>query len=459
MHNERITYLLKQYLDDRLTEMERRELMEALSAGDSSVEMQRSLEDIIVGSPALADYRESEWEPLFQKILKADAGGGIDAAGSGTMGRIDAAGSGTMGGKNAASSGTMAGASAVRKDRVAGSVVLFIRGGKRWMTAAAVLVLVVGFSWVLLNRGKGGWSPVGAAVRQPAVADDVAPGGNRATLTLADGSMINLDGTKNGLLVQQGSSRLIKEKDGQLAYLGDAGGNTPAKEGVSKAVAYNLLTTPKGGQYELILPDGSKVWLNAASSLRYPVRFAGKERVVELKGEAYFEIAKNAHMPFRLSVSRGAGDQSRGGEDGAPLQVEVLGTNFNVKAYADEPFINTTLLQGSVKVHAAGQAVLVNPGERANLGGDGRLRAEAADIEEAVAWKNGLFRFNQATIEDIMRQLSRWYDVEVVYVNGPPADLFRGEIYRNVNVSKVLKVLEASGIHFTVEGKKILVQK
>jgi ferric-dicitrate binding protein FerR (iron transport regulator) len=447
MHNERITYLLKQYLDDRLTEMERKELTDVLSAGHSSVEMQRSLEDIIVGSPALADYRESEWEPLFQKILEAEAGGGIDAAVSGMM-------TGASG-----STGMMTGVSGSRKQGVAGSVVLFMRGRRRWMTAAAVLVLVVGFSWLLLNRGKGGWSPVGAVVRQTAAADDVAPGGNKATLTLADGSMINLDGTKNGLLVQQGGSRLIKEKDGQLAYMGDTRGNTPAKGGASKGVAYNLLTTPNGGQYEVILPDGSKVWLNAASSLRYPASFTGKERVVELKGEAYFEIAKNAHMPFRLSVSRGTGNQSRNGEDGIPLQVEVLGTNFNVKAYADEPFINTTLLQGAVKVRAGGQAVLVSPGERANLGGDGRLKAEAADIEEAVAWKNGLFRFNQATIEDIMRQLSRWYDVEVVYVNGPPKDLFRGEIYRNVKVSKVLKVLEASGIHFTVEGKKILVQK
>jgi ferric-dicitrate binding protein FerR (iron transport regulator) len=179
--------------------------------------------------------------------------------------------------------------------------------------------------------------------------------------------------------------------------------------------------------------------------LRYPASFIGKERVVELKGEAYFEIAQNAHMPFRVSVDPG-------------LQVEVLGTNFNVKAYTDEPFINTTLLQGAVKVHANGQAVLVHPGERAKLGGDQTLRTESADTEEAVAWKNGLFRFNEATLEDIMRQLSRWYDVEVVYVNGPPKDLFRGEIYRNVNVSQVLKVLEASGIHFTVEGKKILVQ-
>ena len=414
MHNDRITYLLKQYLDERLTDRERKELMEALSEETSSAEMQRALEEIIVGSPALADYRESEWESFFQRILTADK-------------------------RKSKEEGAVPGG--VTRFIRGG----FIRGGRRWMAAAAVLIFLVLCGWALLNRGKGGWSSVGATARKPAVPEDVAPGGNKAMLTLADGSMISLDGKKNGLLLQQGGSRLVKEKDGQLAYMGDTRGETPAK-GESKVVSYNLLTTPKGGQYELILPDGSKVWLNAASSLRYPVRFTGKERVVELKGEAYFEIAKNAHMPFRVSVDPG-------------LQVEVLGTNFNVKAYAEEPFINTTLLQGSVKVHVKGQAVLVHPGERASLGGDGTLKAEAADTEEAVAWKNGLFRFNEATIEDIMRQLSRWYDVEVVYVNGPPKDLFRGEIYRNVNVSKVLKVLEASGIHFTVEGKKILVQK
>jgi transmembrane sensor len=379
------------------------------------------LEEIIVGSPALADYRESEWEPLLFKILTANKQeskeGGTAVPGGATQ--------------------------FVKGGFIRGG---FIRRGRTWMAAAAVLIFLVLCGWALLNRGKGGWSSVGATTRQPAVPDDVVPGGNKAMLTLADGSMINLDGKKNGLLVRQDGSRLVKEKDGQLAYMGDTRGEAPAKGGSSKVLSYNLLTTPKGGQYELILPDGSKVWLNAASSLRYPTSFTGKERLVELRGEAYFEIAKNAHMPFRVSVDRG-------------LQVEVLGTIFNVKAYSDESFINTTLLQGSVKVHVKGQAVLVRPGERASLGGDGTLKAEAADTEEAVAWKNGLFRFNEATIEEVMRQLSRWYDVEVVYVNGPPKDLFRGEIYRNVNVSKVLKVLEASGIRFTVEGKKILVQK
>jgi ferric-dicitrate binding protein FerR (iron transport regulator) len=282
--------------------MEREELMEFLSQEGSSAEMQRALEEIIVESPALADYRESEWESLFFKILTA--------------------GKATEDTEHPAS----------------GGVIRFIRGGRRAMVAAAVLIFLVFCGWALLNRGKGGWPSVGATTRQPSVPDDVAPGGNKAMLTLADGSMINLDEKQNGLLVQQDGSRLIKEKDGQLAYRGDAARNNPVKDESSKSessktVSYNLLATPKGGQYELILPDGSKVWLNAASSLRYPVRFTGKERVVELKGEAYFEIAKNAHMPFRVLVGTGSGSGSRNGGEGSGsgdernLQVEVLGTN------------------------------------------------------------------------------------------------------------------------------------
>ena len=421
MHKERISYLLQQYLDDAITAPEWRELMEYLSQENASGEMQHALEVIIDQSPALADYRETEWEPLLQKILLAR-----------------------------------------KEEETAATPARLIRFAReRWgrMVAAAVLVLFMGGGAALLFRAKRSGQTAGQIARKAAVPDDIAPGGNKAVLTLADGSTINLDGAKNGLLVRQGSSQLVKQKEGELAYIqknGEPayirGGHSDPATGktLSAEVSYNLLATPRGGQYQLVLPDGSKVWLNASSSLRYPVRFTGKERVVELKGEAYFEIAANAAIPFRVSVDHGRGE--------GPMLVDVLGTHFNIKAYADEPTVNTTLLEGAVKVHKKEQSALIRPGEQAKLNSAGTLSVQPADTEEAIAWKNGLFRFGEATVEDVMRQLSRWYDVEVVYVNGAPKDLFQGEIYRNVNVSKVLKVLEASGVHFKVEGKKIFVQ-
>jgi transmembrane sensor len=415
MHNEKIAYLLKKYLDNSITSIEWRQLMELLSDDRGSGAVRSVLEELIRESPAIVDYQESEWESFYQETILA------------MKGPIGAPADG---------------------DRQKPPVPL---RWKRWMVAAAVLILFAGAGGALLYRGNGPGQPARPVVRrQAAPGDDVAPGGNKAVLTLADGSTIDLDEAKNGLLVRQGGSRLVKQNGGQLAYTGDSRAGTAIKGMATKEIQYNLLTTPRGGQYQLILPDGSKVWLNAASSLKYPATFTGKERTVELQGEAYFEVAKNADMPFRVSVDNGKGE--------GPMQVEVLGTQFNVKAYADEPAINTTLLEGAVRVHRNGQAATIRPGEQAKLNGAGMLKVETADTEEAVAWKNGLFRFDEATIEDVMRQLSRWYDVEVVYVNEAPKDLFRGEIYRNVNVSKVLKVLEASGVRFTVEGKKILVQ-
>jgi ferric-dicitrate binding protein FerR (iron transport regulator) len=322
---------------------------------------------------------------------------------------------------------------------------------KRGWAAAAILILLAAGSWLIARQPSG--KEIVRAIRpqQRSAGDDVAPGGNKAILTLADGSTVDLNAADNGLVGQQGNSKLIKLGGGQLAYKTAASGKLQA----TSLDTYNTIATPKGGQYQLILPDGSKVWLNAASSLRYPTAFSGKERVVELKGEAYFEVAsltpKGEHekMPFRVHIAT---------ENGPGMDVQVLGTHFNVMAYADEKSIKTTLLEGAVKLNEGDHSVLIRPGEQGKLNSGNGFKVAPVDTEEAVAWKNGLFRFNEATIEEVMRQISRWYDVEVVYVNEAPKDLFRGEIYRNVSISKVLKVLEASGVHFTVEGKKILVQ-
>ena len=413
MHNERISYLLKQYLDNSITMMELHEMMELLQQEKASGEIQAVLELIIDQSPALPDYREDDWDPLYRKILARKE----EASPSEGEGRGE--------------------------EPARGRVMTLFK--KKWrITAAAVLILFAGGAGILSYKHTGRKDLARSVAQKPASLNDVAPGSDKAVLTLADGSTINLDDAKTGIVGQQGNSRLIKQQGALLAYQHET-----AKSRHPAEIEYNLLTTPRGGQYRLILPDGSKVWLNAASSLKYPTSFTGKERVVELQGEAYFEIAKNASMPFKVSFTPPSGGRG---------EIEVLGTSFNVMAYMDESTVNTTLLEGSVQVHNGAGTSLIRPGEQAQLNKAGDFKVAPADTEEAIAWKNGLFKFNEATIEEVMRQVSRWYDVEVVYVNEAPKDLFRGEIYRNVNVSKVLKVLEASGIHFTVSGKKILVQ-
>ena len=410
MHKERLDYLLKQYLDNLITKDEFAELLLHLENEGSSTELQAVLERLIMQSPEAVDYQEENWEPLYQKVLQAST------------------------------------SQEHAEKPVHGGSIKSRRFDRRWMMAAAVvLVLGTGFLWYQQQRAK---LPVSAPLL--ATTHDLAPGTNKATLTLADGTTIDLDAARNGVLGQQGKTRLIKSKDEELVYQpGQDKRVADSRTSAGNEARYNLLTTPRGGQYQLQLPDGSKVWLNAATSLRYPTSFTGADRVVELKGEAYFEITADAKKPFKVKVLKG------GAPEAEPLQVEVLGTHFNIMDYDEEPAIRTTLLEGLVRVSKGSHNVLVKPGEQARLGSSEELRVMAADTEEAVAWKDGMFRFRDAGIGEVMRQLARWYDVEVVYVNGVPRDRFQGEMYRNVNASKILKVLEASGVHFTVEGKKI----
>jgi ferric-dicitrate binding protein FerR (iron transport regulator) len=210
-------------------------------------------------------------------------------------------------------------------------------------------------------------------------------------------------------------------------------------------ISYNTLSTPRGGQYQLVLPDGSKVWLNASSSIHFPTAFAGHERNVELTGEAYFEIAKNKQKPFHVNVNG--------------MQVEVLGTHFNVNAYGDEGAIKTSLLEGSVKIKKGNISGLLKPGQQGVLKKNSTdLEIKNADMNEAIAWKNGLFEFDGADIKSIMREIGRWYDVDVVYAGKVPDRRFEGKISRDAQLSDVLKILALSNVKFSVEGKKIIVQ-
>ncbi len=336
----------------------------------------------------------------------------------------------------------------------------------RYAVAASVLVAVAGITYLIRYHHKNGPDvAIGAAPAKPA---DVQPGGNRATLTLADGQVVNLDSAADGVLTSQGNTYVAKA-DGKLAY------NIAASE---KPVAptYNVLTTPRAGQFVLLLPDGTHVWLNNASSIRYPVWFTGATREVELTGEAYFEVAKDAAHPFRVKIRNSA----VGAEGGT---VEVLGTSFNVMAYSDERAERATLVSGSIRYENGGARTLLKPedesvfevggeGKPANEGkasgggkasGDGNVAGELktlhnVNVEEITAWKDGFFHFDHSDLESTMRQFARWYDITVVYQGKIAPQQFNGKIPRSMSLNTVLKALEGEHVHFTLEGKQVTVR-
>lgn len=273
--------------------------------------------------------------------------------------------------------------------------------------------------------------------------NDIPPGSNRATLILSGGRKIDLDKAGNGTIAEEGSIKVTKTAGGRISYQ-ETGGMD------EKALSFNTILTPRGGQYELLLPDGSHVWLNAASKLVYPVRFGKAERKIQLSGEAYFEIAKagekGRNIPFLV--------------ESETQTVEVLGTHFNVHAYGDEPQVKTTLLEGSLQVRIPGRedAVILRPGQQAITGKD--IQITEANTEEALAWKNGYFYFADEDIHTIMNKISRWYDVEVVYEGNLPREGFWGTVSRFKNVSQVLDKLQLTGrIHFKIEGRRITVMR
>ena len=267
--------------------------------------------------------------------------------------------------------------------------------------------------------------------------NDVLPGKNTATLTLSDGTTVILDEAQNGTVSTQGNTKILKLDNGILSYNASHKGNVVE-------VLYNTISTPKGGQYQVLLSDGSKVWLNAASSLKFPASFTGKERKVELLGEAYFEVAKNDKMPFKVEA------------DG--MEVEVLGTHFNINSYDDESTVRTTLLKGSVRINGAKSKSFLKPGQQAKLERDGDIKiVNNADVDQAVAWKEGRFQFNRADIHEVMRQIARWYNVSIEY-KGIVSSHFGGTISRDVNLSQVLEMLQLTGeVKFHVEDKKVVV--
>jgi ferric-dicitrate binding protein FerR (iron transport regulator) len=299
--------------------------------------------------------------------------------------------------------------------------------------AAAAAILGIGI-YLLEKRLPDNHAPTPPIVSGVPV---INPGHDGAVLTLADGSQLVLDSAGNGVVANQNGTKVMLQ-NGQLLY-DQAFNNTGS-------IVYNTVSTPKGRQFRLVLPDGSRVWLNAASSIKYPTSFSTQERRVKLMGEAYFEIEKNESAPFRIT----AGDAT---------EIEVLGTSFNVNAYTNENAIRTTLLQGAVKLLAYNQTAMLKPGQQATVKtSSGRVYLEnKVDTDKVMAWKNGLFNFEDASLEEVMRQLERWYDIEVVYEKGIPPIRFGGEINKQNTLQDVLQILEGSKVHFQLKGRKLIV--
>ena len=301
----------------------------------------------------------------------------------------------------------------------------------RWMAAAACLLLLGAGTWFLTRTARKSVPvPVVAAVAQT----DIPAGANKAILTLSGGQQIVLDSSRQGNVVSLGNIQITKTASSGLMYQALA----PAAGG---PVVYNTLSTPRGGQYQLTLQDGTKVWLNAASSLKYPMAFNGTERVVELTGEGYFEVARNIRQPFIVRFNG--------------VEIKVLGTEFNVMAYNDEPGgSQTTLINGGIAVSVGGESRLLSPGEAAVV--DGRIRVKEVDVQPVIAWKNGEIALNNEDLASVMRQISRWYDVNVSFNGAVPQWRTGGMVKRSVNLSALLAFFEENGLHSTVNGRDIV---
>jgi transmembrane sensor len=311
---------------------------------------------------------------------------------------------------------------------------------RRIAVAASIVVVLSLSGYFLLNTSKStiNSNKSVASTHENRFKNDIqAPPGGKAILTLANGSTIVLDSADNGELATEGNVMVLKRADGKVAY-------NDENSSRSDQIRYNTLTVPKGSKpFQLELADGSQVWLNVSSSITYPTAFIGKERKVKITGEVYFEIAHDATKPF--IVSKGE------------TSIEVLGTHFNVSAYDDEPDMKVTLLQGSVNVKSQKSQLIITPGEQAVVTSGGQLGINKnADLDEVSAWRNGKFDFDNADLATVMRQISRWYDVDVVY-RGKTNFHFGGQLSRNSSLIEIFKILEISGVRFTIVGKKVTV--
>lgn len=406
----RFAFLFRKFHQKTATPEEVAEFQRLAAMDEHAAELQQLLEEAWTEGDTMPVFTQAESEALLERVVVA----GREAE-EGQVSREAA-------------------------ERSRGGVVEMAPVG-RWSRIVAAAVVLAGLGigvWWWAHSRTGSSVPVAVNKPQPAP----LPGGNKAILILGNGSTVTLDSTKNGLVAMQGVSNVVKVAGGQLAY---ARGGTAGTVDGTTTMLYNTIRTPRGGQYEVTLPDGSRVWLNAATSLRFPTAFAGKERAVELSGEAYFEVAQAKDQPFKVKV---------GG-----MTVDVLGTHFDVMAYDDEESFRTTLLSGVVRVSGSDASKVLRPGEEASLSLDGReITVAEADTDQVVAWKNGLFQFESAGLKEVMRQVARWYDVDVHY-EGTVERHFSGFIARSAPLADVLHQLERAGkTSFTLEGRTVTVK-
>lgn len=319
--------------------------------------------------------------------------------------------------------------------------IIFLR---RWFVAASITLFLIASASLFVYLKHDNANLLTQNKSRSLNKNTIAPGRNKALLTLANGSKIVLDDASTGELAKQSGVKVTKAGNGQLVYTIE---NTSPGSAKSTQLVYNTIETPKGGQYQVDLPDGSKVWLNAGSALRYPTNFNGNVRSVELTGEAYFEVAKNADKPFRVVSDKQV--------------VEVLGTHFNISSYIDEPAVKTTLLEGSVKVLFTGsnQSKLLKPGEQSNINYlNNTFSVQPVNTEEAVAWKNGYFLFSDEDLKSIMSKFARWYNVEVEYRGNVDNLRFGGMVSRSKDLAQALKIIEQTGnVKTKIEGRRVII--
>lgn len=387
MASSRLEDLLSKFAANDLREEERQQLASLLQQEEVQQDIVDILQDWMLKENASEPFDEARFMPILKNLLQADK--------------------------------------PVKK----GIVQLLRRPWLRYAAAAVLLAALITTISIIVQNNRKETIQITANDQQTP-----APGGNHATLTLADGRTIWLDSAKGNIMQQE--QFLVTNENGKLDYEGAAG-----------KIENHTLSTPRGGQYQLRLPDGTQVWLNTASSISFPTRFKGANRSVIITGEAYFEVAKNKNMPFLVNVNNRA-------------TVEVLGTQFNVRSYADESAIKTTLLEGKVKVSMAAdtvRSIVLQPGEQASIKNNQLQVMQDIDPDAAVAWKAGLFDFTEADLPMVMRELSRWYDIDVRYEGPLPTDLFEGRIPMNASLGDVLKLLEKNDVRFRLKGKSLVV--
>jgi Fe2+-dicitrate sensor, membrane component len=397
--NDRLQYLVQQYLHDKSTAEELDELWQLMRQLKDESVVQTELEAYWRHADASHRVPPSGWEQVLQQVYsKAES-----------------------------------------HTQEPKAVPIWRGSFIRWAAAVVVLLLGVAAWWLLHKNEKAGEQP---PVVSTTVQDVQAPQHNRATITLSNGQTVYLDSAGNGALASQGNVQLIKLADGQIAY-----------KGSSTELVYNTLINPRGSRIiDITLADGSRIWLNAGSSITYPIAFIGHERQVEIKGEVYFEVAHNPSIPFKVAV------RAQPGRPGGS-HVEVLGTHFNINAYDDESDVRVTLLEGSVRVSSE-KVVVLHPGEQAVLAANASITVDRSpDIQQVMAWKNGLFSFKGSDLYTVMRRLSRWYDIDVQYEGQIPARTFSGEITRDLTLSQLMNGLQSLGIKFSIQGRTMTVQQ